>query len=291
MIRGGTPALAIALTVAIGVRPCAVAYSRLATSTAAAPSLSGLEFPAVTVPSAANAGRSLASAFVLGERHGLPAAARRVGGDDLAREPAAALGGDGLGVAVQGEGVLVGARDPAFGRERLGRDAERAGVAERLHAGIDEAPAERRVVARHRSGRERPLRLGLDVGRAAHRLHAGADRELGVAGHDGTGGLGDGLQAGAAEPVHRHARHGLREAGEEHGHARHVSVVLARLVRAAHEDVVDVRGVDVMGRDELREHVGGEVVGADAGELPAVAAERGAQRAGDHGLPHAGSSV
>ena len=46
-----------------------------------------------------------------------------------------------------------------------------------------------------------------------------------------------------------------------------------------------------VGGDELREHVGGEVVGADAGELPAVAAERRAQRAGDHGLPHGRSSA
>src|SRR5688500_20219730 len=41
--------------------------------------------------------------------------------------------------------------------------------------------------------------LGLDVGRAAHRLDAGADRELRVAGHDGAGGLCDRLEAGAAQ--------------------------------------------------------------------------------------------
>ncbi len=83
----------------------------------------------------------------------------------------------------------------------------------------------------------------------------------------------------------------LGEAGEEHGHARDVAVVLARLVGAAHVDVLDVRGVDAVRGDELRQHVGGQVVGADAGELPAVAAERRAQRAGDHRLPHARSSA
>ena len=58
---GSTPNVADVTTRASGVQPCFAAAAALQTSSAAAPSLSGDEFPAVTVPFALNAGLSFAS--------------------------------------------------------------------------------------------------------------------------------------------------------------------------------------------------------------------------------------
>ena len=59
---GGTPATANDTKRPSGFNPRESAFSRLITSTAAAPSLVCDELPAVTVPLAANTGRSLPSA-------------------------------------------------------------------------------------------------------------------------------------------------------------------------------------------------------------------------------------
>ena len=61
MKAGSTPAVAETTKRASGVTPDAFTASSLARSTAAAPSLIGDEFPAVTVPPARKAGASLAS--------------------------------------------------------------------------------------------------------------------------------------------------------------------------------------------------------------------------------------
>ena len=62
MYFGSTPAEAKLLMRAIGFRPSSLAFFALVTSTMAAPSLMPEALPAVTVPSLAKAGRSLASA-------------------------------------------------------------------------------------------------------------------------------------------------------------------------------------------------------------------------------------
>ena len=76
-----------------------------------------------------------------------------------------------------------------------------------------------------------------------------------------------------------------RQAREQRGHAPDVAVVLARLVRGAEDDVLDVVGVAAgaphgLGDDERR-----EVVGPHAGERAAVAAERRAAGRDDDGAP------
>ena len=64
-------------------------------------------------------------------------------------------------------------------------------------------------------------------------------------------------------------------AGQQHGHAGHVPVVLARLVRGAPVDVVDGGHVKARGaRDEGLEYVRGQVVGADLGQRPLDLADR-----------------
>ena len=70
MRRGSTPAVAVATTRATGRRCRRDTASSVARMQAAAPSLSGLEFPAVTVPSATKTGGSLASASMVASGRG-----------------------------------------------------------------------------------------------------------------------------------------------------------------------------------------------------------------------------
>ena len=60
MMRGSTPACAYPISLPIGVRPLLRTNDSDASTTAAAASLMPEALPAVTVPSLANAGRSLA---------------------------------------------------------------------------------------------------------------------------------------------------------------------------------------------------------------------------------------
>src|SRR2546430_915630 len=62
----------------------------------------------------------------------------------------------------------------------------------------------------------------------------------GLARLDRGGRLRRGLQTAGAEPVHRRAGDRVGEPGEQHRHARHVAVVLARLVGAAEDHLVEL---------------------------------------------------
>ena len=79
-----------------------------------------------------------------------------------------------------------------------------------------------------------------------------------------------------------------RQAGQQRRHARDVAVVLARLVGAAEDHVVDGRPVDVgLALHQRPDRDGAEIVGAHAGEAAAVAADRRADGVADEGFPHA----
>ena len=96
---------------------------------AAAPSLSGLELPAVTVPSFVKAGRSFASVSIEESRRGPSSASTTVsplrpltvtGTSSSAKRPASCAA-TAFCVAVQREGVLLLAGDVVLGDDRLGR--------------------------------------------------------------------------------------------------------------------------------------------------------------------------
>ena len=70
IIRGGTPAAALLIHLAIGFNLNSCAFSALINKTAAAPSFSPDEFPAVTLPSFRNAGRRDASFSKVVSRRG-----------------------------------------------------------------------------------------------------------------------------------------------------------------------------------------------------------------------------
>ncbi len=83
MISGRIAATVEATIRAIGVRPSSRAFSSDITSTAAAPSLSGHELPAVTVPSGRNAGRSCASTSIVVPGRGPSSASTTVSGTSI----------------------------------------------------------------------------------------------------------------------------------------------------------------------------------------------------------------
>ncbi len=121
---------------------------------------------------------------------------------------------------------------------------------------------------------ERLRRLAHDEGRAGHALDAAGDGEVDLAGPDGARRRPDRIEARGAEPVQRGARHVFRQAGQQHGHAGHVAVVLAGLVGAAVEHLVELRPVGlVIARHQRLDRQGGEIVGADLGKRPGVAAD------------------
>ena len=95
-------------------------------------------------------------------------------------------------------------------------------------------------------GREALLGLEQHPRRAAHRLHAADEHDVGVAGLDRAAGEHRGVEARAAQAVDGVGGDAdVGRPGEQHGHAADVAVVLARAVGVAERDVVDLRGVEV----------------------------------------------
>ncbi len=84
----------------------------------------------------------------------------------------------------------------------------------------------------------------------------------------------------------------MRKAGEQAGHSGEVAIVLAGLVGAAEDDVVQLVPIDIrVALNEGPDRNGGEIVGADVGKASAVAADRGAHSVADEGFGHACLSV
>jgi hypothetical protein len=120
---------------------------------------------------------------------------------ELVVEAAGLDRGDGPALALEREGILTLATDaPALG-DVLGGLAHRVRVVLGCERGIDEPPAERRVLQLARPAVPGPLGLGHDVRRPRHRLDAATDEHVAVADGDGVGGAVDRLQPGAAQPI------------------------------------------------------------------------------------------
>ena len=192
--------------------PSSAARSSLATTSAAAPSFSPLEFPAVTVPSFRNAGFSAASfpASVSGRgcssrvEHRRRGRARRRTARGVRRRPAS--------LRLQRERVLVLARDaPALGDVLAGL-AHRLEREQLLHPRVREAPAERGVPDGLVAAGERLLRLRHHEGRAAHRLDPARDEQVAVAGDHRVRSPDHRRQPRRTEPVDGHARDRVRQA-------------------------------------------------------------------------------
>ena len=211
-------------------------------------------------------------------------------GDQLVCEAAGCLRLGPALLRAQRERVLVLAADVVALGHVLARLAHALEREHRLHRRIGEAPAERGVVERAVAARECALGLGGHERRAAHRLDSTGHEEVAVAREHGVAGGRDGREPRRAEAVQRHARDGLRQAGQQRAHARDVAVVLAGLVRAAEVDVLDLAGVDACALDRRRDRDAGEVVGAHQRERACIPADGRAHRREQHCARHAGPS-
>ena len=114
----------------------------------------------------------------------------------------------------------------------------------------------------------RRLRLELDVRRAGHRFDAAADEHVAVADGDRVRGRVDRLEPRAAQPVDGQPADLDREVGEEQRHPRDVAVVLAGLVGAAEDDVLDERRVQAGPLDDGAQDGRGQVVGRTPASAP-----------------------
>jgi hypothetical protein len=141
------------------------------------------------------------------------------------------------------------------------------------------------------AGGEGPLGLGHGVGGAAHGLNAAGDVDVALAGLDGARGLVDGVQARRAQPVEGHAGHMLGETGQQHGHARHVAVVLAGLVGAAQVDLLHQGRVETGSLNNSLEGNRGQVVRPHRSQHAAVAAHGSTNRIDDHCVGHKSSGL
>ena len=200
---------------------------------------------------------------------------------------AACLGGLGPApLRAQRECVLILAcHRPALG-DVLARLAHRLEREPLLEAGVREPPAERRVVERAIATRIRRVRLGRHERRARHRLDTARDEEVAVAGDHRVAGADDRRETRCAEPVHGHAADRLGQAGEQHGHAGDVAIVLARLVRAAEPDVFDLLRRHTRAVDRGAERKRREIVGTRPREPAAVPADRRTDGRKDHRARH-----
>ncbi len=217
------------------------------------------------------------------ERGGLALGVGRLDGHDLLGEEARSLRGRRAGLAPGGEGVLVGAGDLVVAGHVLARLRHGLDAVLRLHRRIDEAPAQARVLQLGGAGEGR-LGLAHDVGRPRHGFGAAGDHQVLLARADRPGGRTHGVEARGAQAVDRGPRHGVREAGQQGGHAAYVAVVLARLVGGAQHHLVD--GVPVQPRQAGHQRLqrqGRQVVGAQVRERSAEAPDRGADGVADVG--------
>ena len=173
--------------------------------------------------------------------------------DDLVVEPAGLDGGDGPLLALERERVLALARRRPSARRRSRRSRPSStGSARSASRGLTNRQP--RVVSASSRGAAVVGRLGLehDVRRPGHRLDAAADEHVAVADGDRVRRRVDRLEAGAAQPVDGQAADLDREAGQQQRHPRDVAVVLAGLVGAAEDDVLDERRVDAGAVDDGR---------------------------------------
>jgi hypothetical protein len=134
---------------------------------------------------------------------------------------------------------------------------------------------------------ERFRRLAHHEGRAGHRLDPARDGEIDLAAAYRAGGLADRVEPGGAEAVDRDPRNAVRQSGKQQRHAGDVAVVLAGLVGAAVEHVVE-RGPVRLGiaSDERPDGHGREIVGAHLGKGATVTTDRRSHRIADEGIAH-----
>ena len=203
---------------------------------------------------------------------------------DLTVEGPPLDGGNGPLVAGQGKRVLTLAADGPTLDDVLGRLAHRVRVVHGRELRVQEPPAEGRVLELAGAAVPGALGLGHHVRRPGHRFDAAGNEHVAVVDRDRVSRRVDRLEAGATEPVHGQACHLDREPREQQRHPGDVPVVLAGLVGAAEDDVLDQGRFDPGPIDDRPDRERGQVVGPDGREGTAVPPHGGPDGIDDPGL-------
>ena len=116
-----------------------------------------------------------------------------------------------------------------------------------------------------------------DPGRAGHGFDATGDDNIRLAGFHEGGGQGNRGHARSTQTVDRHPGNGVREPGEQPGHAGDVAVLLAGAVGVADDDFIHRGGIESGLLHRLLDGGGHEVIWANRGQCAAVAAHGGAE--------------
>src|ERR1700685_4060331 len=239
MISGESPLTPVATIRASGVRPSSAALVSLITTSAAAPSLSGQQFPAVTVPCSRNTGLRAEIFSSVVPRPGAATgrhdgAVRQRHRHDLALPEPVGEGLLGQVLGPDAEFVLLQPGDPACRGDVLRglphRDVDvvelagRArGVPRRLGLGGRLGPGLRGVKGRVlRVGQ----RVAASLGEPGDALDPAGDEHVALAGLDRVVGHPGGLQRGRAVAVDGGTWHGV-EAEQHGGHPGDVEPLLA----------------------------------------------------------------
>ena len=283
---GSTPATADPRKTPSGSIASSRALSALATTTAAAPSLIPLALPAVTDPSAANAGFREASLSALVSGRGCSSRSslrrrpvRRRTGRPRRRPPSAA--------ARRARTRPDPRVRPATARRRSHPSPHRRGREPLGIPGVDEPPADRRVVHHPVPARKGRIRLRGDERRAAHRLDPARDEQVTVTGDHRVTRPDDRCQPGRAQPVDGDATDRVRQPREQRREARDVPVVLPRLVRTTQPHVLDLGGRNAGALHRGADRKRCEVIRANSRERAAVAPDGRPDGREDDGLRHA----
>jgi hypothetical protein len=155
-----------------------------------------------------------------------------------------------------------------------------------LHLRIDEAPADGRVVD-FGAPVERRFRLWHHEGRPAHALTAAGNDQIGFASPNRARRHCNRIESRAAEAVESHSAGAVGQPRKQPGHSREVAIVLARLVGAAEDHIVQLGPVHVrIAVDQRLDRDRREIVRAYRTERSAVAADRGADVIADVGFGH-----
>src|SRR5436309_1407027 len=188
---------------------------------------------------------------------------------ELVREHARLERRPGAALALDGEGILLGARDLVALRDQLGRLAQRDRPV-LFEPGIREPPSNGRVRGLRGLAAPRFARFEGYVGRARHVFDPARDEYVALTGLDRLRGAGGRLESRAAQPVHRLAGNLHRKAREQQRHPSHVAVVLPGLIRAPEDHVVDGAGVDTGALNDRLDGNRGKIIRAHTGQGPAV---------------------
>ena len=202
-------------------------------------------------------------------------AARHLDRDDLVGVEAIGLGGGVYALRSGGEDIGRFAGDLVIARQVVGGFRHRVGAVAGLDLRVREARADRRVEDT-RVAAERGLGLAHDKRRAAHALDAAGDEHIALAAGDRLRRHRDRVQAGAAIALQHRARDLDRQSGDQRSVARHAAAVLAGLIGAADDDILDLLGREAAIGDDPGDDPCEHVVGPQPRERAGMASERAA---------------